>query len=621
MKIHDPNTNQETGMDMGEKSKSILAHILEHVNTQNAEPNKRPRWWRSRLLVVATALTFTHLSLSYTNEYTTTTTTRTTTNGKIGVAGPNSTTPHNTSRSRTAVLEPSQVFFQSNSNNTNVDKDNSDIATTTHYKHLTEIRDRSHTSLAEIFTFYEDRGETDSKTVANKGFPWNWEPCTLNNILSEKKELTILWLGGSSSAIPPSHCDGRPSDLLQQALQSKLQIDIKVINMAQGNTDSGVNALLLDQLLQPCDFIVWEFAINDHNNGAMAEIMELWLRRLHNIFVVQHNETLPPLLMLYLWNVRINSPKRKEYMGKFPDKSDLSSDAWQYQQPILEYYTKYWQWNTQIVNVGAVVRKEAVLKEPALLFHDYHHPSCNGAHLIASMVQHAIYANLIGCSADQQQRQSNTELSYHAAQGSPPRTQLAESNFALESLMSDNESVRVGSICRWEPHVRLGDQLVNPTVMALADNNATVLQQHLVLAGKAAPGRYDRKYSYRIPVCNNDSRNNHTSLPLLQMTIVEPSLKWIGISFGNNNFHGNKVRPWVNLTINDQAGVPLESTGNYPLGDIQAWIRMQDLINGDDRLPEQYSIALCLKASIQEEAKQSIEKVYMNYLVGVMLET
>ena len=109
------------------------------------------------------------------------------------------------------------------------------------------------------------------RAIAPSGHPWRLE---------------LVVLGGSASSRPGDDCAwtqeegkraGRYSSLLQQRLQEETANatsqtsandsdghSIDVINRAQGSTESSINALLLDEVVDPntTDIIVWEYLIN-----------------------------------------------------------------------------------------------------------------------------------------------------------------------------------------------------------------------------------------------------------------------------------------------------------------------------------------------------------------------
>ena len=341
--------------------------------------------------------------------------------------------------------------------------------------------------------------------------------------------LQLIFMGGSATAMRPKNCEeGRYTDILQELLDQDYNQNssasarrIETRNLAHGSTDSLWSALVLDEMVDPytTDVLVWEFAINDALGGStfgsprteknLREMMDLWLWR-----VVQHFESVtqpvPPIILLYLWD------------STGIQDGIVLQRAYEAQLAVVKHY-QCAGLHISVVNVGGAVNGTNVAQSGANLLDDYHHPNCEASHLIAAMLRHALYHDIIPCHYNQHSARGNKggEILHSL---SPFTNILDLKDQAVLSAML--QRVEIGSLMKWQPQ--------NGT-SKLAIGDETNLKTEAMHGSKTSATRSDRKISYKLKVCPQ----------MTSFLLPEPQLEWLGIGLGSK---GRKRVPFSGQT-------------------------------------------------------------------------
>ncbi|CAB9501191.1 expressed unknown protein [Seminavis robusta] len=476
--------------------------------------------------------------------------------------------------------------------------------------------------------------------ISDRGFLEKWDQCTLTTAWqrhqtldshNDKLNLQVVLLGGSSSARPAEACgskkgeedphDGRYSNLLQSAMNrpSSFARDVTVHNMAQGSTTSIWSGLMMEQLLPrnqhndryQVDLIIWEHAINDHApsaDGSPHEMLRFWLTRLQHAFSQQ--ESLPPILILYLWKQDIGYEKDAAILeGGLGHEGPILQQSLQ----VIQHYRQLGM-SIQVAHLSKIIPSSSFIKHRREFLDDRHHPACNGSHLIADILQYAIYDNLANCDVA---KAASAVLPTGTTMA--PNTNNVMAYLSLPDLLS-NPSTRIISFTQWQPTI-----LINSSSSSLSLITPERLQQaqekYLANIFPAAdmPGRDDRKFAFRLPGCHTDER--------LQLTIHK-QLLWLGVVYAGRS---------IAMTINDVA-VPLQGNGavvsglaspvNLPRGG-HDWIDItkfagassQQFLTSSKQAPS-YRLSFCdtHKATQSGQGRHlKVRRVWVHQLVGVMV--
>jgi hypothetical protein len=245
---------------------------------------------------------------------------------------------------------------------------------------------------------------TSRESVLQKGFPFQWEPCSLPRIFRRLEEqddsrpLQMAFLGGSATAAAAAHCGideqnhqdmdapgetARYTSLLRNWMEvdnflfvvddQPSRMDFDIVNLGQGASGSVVSALTLDSLIDPnqADVLVYEFFLSDNWNLQESDVLklELWMVRVKALYD-KAARPVPPIMFLFLWESKIGQASREKLFSQGVDMPLHA--AWQ----SIEHY-RHQGWNIQTVSVGSAFnRLFMIAKDPQLIVDDVHHPSC-----------------------------------------------------------------------------------------------------------------------------------------------------------------------------------------------------------------------------------------------------
>ena len=490
-------------------------------------------------------------------------------------------------------------------------------------------------------------------------------------------KIRLVLIGGSSSCISPKSCEtdprhvsykspqkqgqnvvlnGRYSNILQQSLDQDMAqfaqlynardtnhtnnnhtqvTNLEILNMGQGSQDSGGVALLLDSKVNPIttDILVIDFSLNDgfyKGPEMMAKRMQLLLARIEALFR-NHSQKVPPIMIVYLWNAAAGGQKltpggnitKQQLLEEF-----FMADAWKHQKSLLERYRNQHGWDIQVLNVGAVIHT-ALLQLPdnklrwQLFLEDGTHPNCAGNHLIAAMVQHALYTNMAAATTSCSTSTAATSLPMPVGENKTT-TNTTTSHNNNGPLMHDllHPNITVKTFSHWKPSQGFGRLQLKAT----SDNK----QNDVVSTSWVAYNREDRKQGLVVPKCASESsssssdgssNNNSTTkssmmMVMRQLVLQENSSlqwKWLGLHFAGGTAAANMVTwiiPNITMYLNNEP-VKLKyqettlGTTNYV-----GWVQVPKV---DRTTTTTTNIALCHVCP----AKMTVA---MNYVVAVMEE-
>lgn len=476
---------------------------------------------------------------------------------------------------------------------------------------------------------------TYSSIVGNpRVFPQPWNPCVLPRALQQqltlnKDNFQIVLVGGSPSSVSAAKCttpdddySGRWSNMLETQLNnrsSSSRLQFQVSNMAQGNTDSAVNAIMLDQLIDPyrTDLIVHEFGINDQANSSpemQALQLDIWMGSLHALYA-PHNRKPPPILLLYLW----------EYQAaKHPDRirqQGLEAATFSNQQKVTEYYRTQLKWDIAVVNVAGGVNHTIVADDTKTLMDDNHHPSCVGMHLISAIVQQAIWSSLTLVTVNHhndtnanatatansnssgycpEQPDENAPLNSNTTTHPHMHNPVPQGNRRYHDMFQAlyQEGTRLGSLTAWEPTANTSTAPPNKWNLTVTTSNGT--KPKLVLTARASHNRQDRKVAFVVPPCQEGSLN--ISIPETY------DVEWLGISYerGKGGIAGNSnPEARINGVVMAEA-----QRSRPPVGRFTAVWHLPSLaLNANATTATQYTtLALCSRDEVHG---------FLQYLTGV----
>lgn len=353
--------------------------------------------------------------------------------------------------------------------------------------------------------------------------------------------------------------------------------------MAQGGTDSRASALLLDSRVDPLqhDVVLWEVAINDHAAGSGGLAMEFWMRRVYSLYAKQ-NRPLPPLIFLHFWDYRAEKIPKSKLMqngtglGSFPE-----------QKPIIEKYQEL-GWSIQVLAVGNTLDKRAISQDMSLILDDVHHPSCEVLHLVASMIQQAIYKDMATCDITSVVQNSMTATNTNNPPFDIPNLAKLPPPGSIAALLIQPR-VRISSFSRWKPTIGTSFRMES-----VHENNP------LELVGIARDTRADRMASFVLPVCSEAP---------LKITLLEPSLKWLGLSYGEQGaFPTTKEVPagLVPLSVNGSPVSYLSRQNRVSRGWISSWVDLSSW-----KVPQSsYTLSFC--------RTDPERKVMLNFFIGLV---
>jgi len=186
----------------------------------------------------------------------------------------------------------------------------------------------------------------------------------------------------------------------------------------------------------------------------------------------------------------------------------------------IRFLQQKYDWNIQVVSVGSAINETAFANDFKRLLDDSHHPNCVGAHLIADMIRHAFYMDMDACALPTTTRISDVEANHTKKQKrqilSPPRIRHRNpaSRQLYQTLLRNN--TRMGSITAWEP-----TSGYNKATLLRIQNYEEIQQYPTTTTGKQSASRKDRKYVYRLPLCEKKRGMN--------IILQEPNLSWLGM--------------------------------------------------------------------------------------------
>ena len=455
-------------------------------------------------------------------------------------------------------------------------------------------------------------------------FTWDEETCALSTSLhSSGHPIRVAFLGGSATARSASECNsradgGRYSDILAQDMEQDLGSCgngrfFEMVNLAHGATDSCWNALMLDELLDvnTTDLIVWEFAINDALGGCntghrkqseeqMKQMLDLWLWRLYKLFS-SNGRRVPPIILLYLWD-----------SGCVEEVASRQS-AFEAQASVVEYYRRAANglFRISVINVGEAVSGRNNRYGPGQLLDDLHHPACAGNHLISAMLRYVLYSEIVSCkkkgpakNSVSQQKQKH-DLPLQPLTMTLSRESSTDNEDALLSaLLGDSD---IGSLMQWKPQA-------GTSRLHISNKESSGVTTETLHGAKSSETRADRKISYKLPICPEK----------VSLTLLEPSLEWMGLGFSNGREAGyfkGQVQVFingalVNNTSTNKNRLKMDNKEDTK-GRIRALYVDQWIGIGRDVLKAQkYQLEVCTAASSQPKGEPML-----NWIIGVKTPT
>ena len=469
-------------------------------------------------------------------------------------------------------------------------------------------------SLAQHVLVSTDLGRNSLSSlglVRRKGYPWQWDKCTLNSTVlqsskslsptssSNNKLINLVLVGGSPSArtgfnctLSPGNNKGRYSDILNVRLQDELlaygksSLHFRVSNMAHGGSSTFWNLLMLDQLVhtRDTDVLVWEYAVNDasgrsgppRSEGNMVAEMNLWFWRVWKHF----DGKPPPVILVYLWDASILENLEED--GKIPQR------AFKAHSRVLEHYRSF-GWQIAGINVGGAINATYAHRNIRDMVDDDNlHPSCQCEKFIAGLIRFVLYSDLETCTSQQlaqlQQQQSlGTLQNVVPMPMGQPFTQKNKKP-ARDLFRKD---IVVGSKMNWEPNLEYS------RLSMLSVGNVSIKAD---VGSKIVASRADRKKSYALPLCPET----------VDFRIDNPNLEWLGVRFGKSDFnitqyYINGINVRHHPLISDKYSVPFDSQHK-----VQVWTRLSEVQQaqreegiGSSSPKHMYNISFCNEVDIR----------------------
>jgi hypothetical protein len=486
---------------------------------------------------------------------------------------------------------------------------------------------------------------SNRKNVLEKCFPMNWEPGTLQNAFKRKEEsqanlpgvsvnkkFRIVLVGGSASSMGPLNCQvgddplwGLYSRMLERGLNNEDDygvrkegdpglVQFEVTNMAQGDTDSGQNAVLLDRYIDPhnTDLLIHEFGINLHPQGKDIQEtgLNLWLASVDSLFAAA-GRRVPPLIIMQFWRDR-QALFTDEMREQGLDYSTLDN-----QWDVINYYRDVLGWEIQVINVAPGIDGKVAADDVTIVFDDGHHQSCLVSRLISAMIQQAIFSNLKTIESPD----SKKELTADESLPLPPlqhwcKLHLVHDPFYCAFIDAPSKGARMGSLSPWLPNTGTS----NLNFLSNTTASYTLMDHKIVNPMPSYPNRADRKEAWELSPCLDDTTNIDISTlsdlendRILQFTLMEPDLKWL--AFYLDNFQGSaKFRVRIN-------GVPIDFKRDHPqsyhpLGRLRAILHIPDLVPP----APYYTFSFCMRNDQPVEIEEE-RHGWLHYLAAVVQET
>jgi len=344
---------------------------------------------------------------------------------------------------------------------------------------------------------------------------------------TEQQPWIFTVLGASCSARPANNChpfssnakesakEGRYSNILERALLLD-GFPTNISNMAQGSTTSVWNGVMIDQLVSVqdnTDLLIWDHSVNDFaeddDRDAPHKMLHFWLTRARIVFQHVRRKPVPPILFLYLWKQDVGL-RNKEYIltsGHAHDQHPSYAPSLQ----ILQYHIETYNLQIQVLDVAKLIPSTVFVEQRQLLLDDRHHPACVGARLIATVIQYAIYDHFL---MDDKPVASPSNV--QSAVFPVTVWQATNSTFSHELLQV---STHLTSFTEWQPRVTSSQPTLHiaPTSLQTAKDLGYLAN---IFPAADMPGRADRKFAFRLPLCSEN---------YLELVLVEPRLKWLGL--------------------------------------------------------------------------------------------
>ena len=410
---------------------------------------------------------------------------------------------------------------------------------------LALLSSKAEAALRSLKTEVFETDVSDSESVLQYGFPVSWDACTLpmvSNSSTRQQPLQVAVLGGSSTARTPFQCDeqyGRLAGRFTNMLQRELAQDLgtaeqlfRIVNLAHGATDTFWSSLVLDEVVDVnhTDVLVWEYAINDALGGGtgypprtddkMRRMLDLWLWRVIQLFRIRKSARPPPIILVYLWD-----------SGPASSLTGVGQSAFRAQESVVDYYRELGL-QISVINVGGAVNGTVIKTGKGQLLDDYHHPGCEGAHLISGMLRHVLLTDIVACNERGGWKQGAVTSDQLVSKSIQPMTKPStEIDVALmNALFGQGE---IGSIMAWLP--KKGKSLLT---IGSSDNTTT----EALNGAKTSLSRQDRKNAYALAVCPETT----------SFVLEEPSLEWLGLGFGGGSYAKHPFSGKKRITINGQ---------------------------------------------------------------------
>lgn len=415
----------------------------------------------------------------------------------------------------------------------------------------------------------------------------------LQNVLDSDAEKFIR-TSQSSSIDETANAAASSISNLSSTGTAPLRFNIR--NMAQGGTDSVWAGLHIDKLINPLntDVLIWEFAVNDihppddpdgykdqqrHESikDEYSRKLDFWLRRVHSIFSLAGKPP-PPILLLYTWDFGIGNKPAAYILENGLEASTLNQNTWS----LIRKCQKR-GWNIQVIHVGASINRTLFASDPSLLLDDLHHPGCHGIHLLADMIQYALYSNIHECHETHDKWLQNTPLeggSDHEDVLLSPESNgilVATDPTDLTTLLFEDD-IRMGSWTAWTPSIDSSSSL---PIMDTSEIVYPFLQNEMPQS--VSPFREDRKLSVLLPACSSDISGGS----LFSLTILQSNIAWLGLDLSD---------PSVNLTIDNEHPRQVLPNGKEisSLDWILSWVFLWDNDTFVSRSTSNYTtISLC----------------------------
>ncbi|CAB9518414.1 expressed unknown protein [Seminavis robusta] len=461
---------------------------------------------------------------------------------------------------------------------------------------------------------------TNSKTVLERGFPFQWDPCTLLSIFRQNDEhgtpsdpLKIVFLGETATARAADSCtpkgsddplEGRFTNILKRSLENDsdmlvedhqdIKIDFEVSNLAQGGVGSVYSAMTLDSKVDPAnvDVLVYEFFINDNWNADHADVikLEMWLIRV-KAFFERKGQKVPPIMLLFLWEENIGMEHMKNKVLKHGLDKPLFG-AWK----AIERYKKQ-GWNIQALSVGSTFEKMfAIASNPGLIVDDQHHPNCFSVHHIADMIRHAIYTDMATCKELPLRDARQPIVEHRSAWRDNLLSEFdaePDTKNILDFLL--REDIKVASLTPWQPPIVGSTDLSIGNVEELKGYQ---IAQTSPQVDEPFPSREDRRRGFPIPACSTHQGG-------VTFVLKEPNLEWLGV-----NLHpigeGVDIEA-VEWTVNGHT-MGLVTRKLLPMKFVTNWIRVSESL---PTRTKEYKVKFC-------NTDPEGGTIQLQHLVGIM---